>query len=286
MKLLTVLPMLIVASSPAAAMPDAGVAEMQLRALNHRYITALAAADADSITALSSENLQITSRDGAWLDRAEFLELLRSTPAAQAASNQDVRIRLFGTVALVHGLLSTGSAPLVRYTDVYHWQHGGWVLVHSQHTSLREGASRATQSGAPLSIKPWQGQDPAGDVDTRLRTLNEHYVRAYREADVSWYDAHLSADYVVVNGDGSLSDRAAALRDFSQPSFATHMRSFPVGRVHVRLFDDVALIRAENDYEMKDGRRGVSRYTDIWQRQSDGRWLCIAAHITPFKLPG
>jgi ketosteroid isomerase-like protein len=89
---------------------------------------------------------------------------------------------------------------------------------------------------------------------------------------------------VVVNGDGSLHDRAAALARFAQPTFATSMTSFPVGKVTVRRFGDVALIHAENAYELKDGRKGVSRYTDIWH-QRDGRWLCIAAHITVHKAP-
>jgi uncharacterized protein (TIGR02246 family) len=110
-------------------------------------------------------------------------------------------------------------------------------------------------------------------------------VRAFREADVSWYDAHLSPDYVVINGDGSFKDRAQALADFARPTFATHMKSFPVDRVRVRRFGDLALIHAQNAYEMKDGRQGVSRYTDIWHKQSDGRWRCVAAHITAHQSP-
>ena len=50
-------------------------------------------------------------------------------------------------------------------------------------------------------------------------------------------------------------------------------------------FGDIALIHAENAYERKDRRRGVNRYTDIWRKQADGRWLCIAAHITTHKAP-
>ena len=52
-----------------------------------------------------------------------------------------------------------------------------------------------------------------------------------------------------------------------------------------RRFGDIALIHAENAYERKDRRRGVNRYTDIWRKQADGRWLCIAAHITTHKAP-
>jgi ketosteroid isomerase-like protein len=54
--------------------------------------------------------------------------------------------------------------------------------------------------------------------------------------------------------------------------------------VQVRRHGDIALIHAANCYELKDGRRGESRYTDIWHRQ-DGRWRCIAAHITSHRAP-
>ena len=109
-------------------------------------------------------------------------------------------------------------------------------------------------------------------------------MKAFREADVGWYDAHLAPDYVVISGDGSFHDRAAALANFAKPSFATYMKSFPVDKVTIRRFGDVALINAENAYEMKDGRTGVSRYTDIWHLHG-GRWRCVAAHITVHKAP-
>lgn len=108
---------------------------------------------------------------------------------------------------------------------------------------------------------PWQGKDPAGNDLAVLRQLNESYVRAFREADVAWYDAHLAPDFVVVNNDGSYHDRARALAEFAEPFFATYMRSFPVDKVRIR------------------------RFGDVWRKQADGRWLCIAAHITTHKPP-
>lgn len=52
--------------------------------------------------------------------------------------------------------------------------------------------------------------------------------------------------------------------------------------VRIRIFDDVAIIHAENAYELKDGRKGINRYTDIWRKQ-DGTWKFISAHINTFK---
>jgi uncharacterized protein (TIGR02246 family) len=157
-------------------------------------------------------------------------------------------------------------------------------LVSAQNTPLQNAVAVSQQTGTASAHSPWQGEDPIGDDLDVLTALNQNYVKAFRDADVGWYDAHLAPDYVVTSGDGSFHDRTAALANFAKPTFVTHFRSFPVERVSVRRFDDVALIHAENAYELKDSRRGVSRYTDIWHKR-DGRWLCIAAHITVLKAP-
>ena len=71
---------------------------------------------------------------------------------------------------------------------------------------------------------------------------------------------------------------------FALPTFARTMASFPVDNVQVRRHGDIALIHAANCFELKDGRRGESRYTDIWHRQH-GRWQCVSAHITEQQQP-
>jgi len=67
-------------------------------------------------------------------------------------------------------------------------------------------------------------------------------------------------------------------------TFAEHFRDFPVGEVNVRRFGDVALIEAENACEMKDGRRGISRYVDI-RHQAGRHRKRVSAHITAFQAP-
>jgi ketosteroid isomerase-like protein len=131
----------------------------------------------------------------------------------------------------------------------------------------------------------WRGQDPAGDDLAVLSALNEHCVRSFRESDVAWYDTHLALDFVVISSDGSYKDRAAALAAFALPTFAETLQSFPVERVQVRQFGNLAVIHSSKVYALKDGRTGESRYTDIWRRRG-GQWRCVAAHITAHTSPG
>ena len=275
-------------AAQAEPVPSALVADAQLRAINHRFVDAFVVPNPDFLSALTADDFVLTDSDGSWHDRASFLTRLRQPRGLRGASYDDVRVRLFGPVALVHGvfqgLRADGQLHRVRYTDVYVWSGEAWRLVSGQNTPIGAGVALALQQGQAPARAPWQGRDPVGDDAHVLHTLNDQYVQAFREADVAWYDAHLAPDYVVVSGNGSWQDRGAALAHFAKTTFADHIRSFPVGRVTVRRFADVALIHAENDYEMKDGRRGISRYTDIWH-WTDGRWVCVAAHITVHKAP-
>lgn len=276
------------AAAQAAPVPPAALAEAQLRALNHRFVNAFVVPDGPGMDALTADDFVLTAGDGQWHGRAAFLAHMGRPTTLAGAWSDDLRVRLFGPVALLHGvfqgLQADGQMQTVRYTDVYVWSGQAWRLVSAQNTPVKPGVALAQRQGPAPAIPRWQGHDPTGDDLAVLHALNEQYVQAFRQADVAWYDAHLAPDYLVVSGDGSWQDRAAALGDFAKPTFATHIRSFPVGRVTIRRFDEVALIHAENDYEMKDGRKGISRYTDIWQRIG-GRWWCVAAHITVHKAP-
>ena len=257
-----------------------------LTSLHGHVAAAVHAQTVDLDAALVGADFRMLAADGSRVDRAALLAAAgrpqrRSETTAVAS---DVRVRLFASTALVHALVDDGGPRRLRTTDVFHWDGDRWWLVGAQATPLREGVAATLQAGTAPEHAPWQGSDPVGDAADVLRRLNERYVQSYREADVGWYDAHLAPDYVVTNGDGSFVDRAGALSAFARSTFATHMRSFPVDQVVIRRFGELALIEAENAYELKDGRTGISRYGDIWQ-VAQGRWRCVSAHITAAKLP-
>lgn len=277
-----------VVAGAAQPVPAPDIAEAQLRAINHRFVSVTVDVDGDLMEDLTHQDFLLTDSDGAWRGRAEFVAHMRRQPPLPTGRSEGMRVRLFGPVALVQGVFTgpdrTGRLARMRYTDVHVWSDAAWRLVSVQNTPLADGVEVEARTAPAPAPAAWKGRDPSADDVSVLRALNARYVKAFRDADVPWYGAHLAPDYVMVSGDGALWDRAAALSRFAQPSFANAMRSFGLDKVTVRRFHDVALIHAENAYQLKDGRKGVSRYTDIWHKQ-DGRWLCIAAHISVYKAP-
>jgi uncharacterized protein (TIGR02246 family) len=278
----------------ATALPDPTVpasdwtARAQLRTINHRFIDAFREPAVEFMDNLTDTNFLLTTARGEWLERSAHLSRMSTRSGLVGVSYDGVSIRHFGDVALVHGtfegLDASGGTMRVRYTDAYRHDGDEWRLVSAQNTPLQDSAPLELIRGTMPVHAPWQGEDPKGDDLAVLTELNERYVQAFRESDVAWYAAHLAPDYVVIQPDGSMLDRAAALQAFARPVFATRMRSFPVDQVRIRRFGDVALIHAQNDYELLDGREGISRYTDIWVKR-EGRWTCVAAHLTTYKAP-
>ena len=110
-----------------------------------------------------------------------------------------------------------------------------------------------------------------------LTGLNEAYVRAVATSNVAWFDQHLTPDFLNSNPDGTLVDRSGFLAQIAKPIAIQGLRCEDV---RVRILGDTALIHARTVYTKPDGNPGAGRYTDIWMRQADGRWMCVAAHVT------
>ena len=109
-----------------------------------------------------------------------------------------------------------------------------------------------------------------------LEALNRHYIRSVQESDVRWFDEHLAPDFLNTNPDGSLVDRAGFLKQIAPPCPVANL---DIEDVRIRIFGETAIIHARTTYKKGSGQPGAGRYTDIWAR-SDGRWRCVAAHVT------
>ncbi|HTO74984.1 MAG TPA: nuclear transport factor 2 family protein [Thermoanaerobaculia bacterium] len=111
-----------------------------------------------------------------------------------------------------------------------------------------------------------------------IRRLNRGYIAAYMEADVGWYRRHLARDFVCIESDGSVQTRAKFLAAASQePDVA----AYRLASVRVRFYGGgaVALVQATGRFTRPDGRRGTSRYTDVYVRKN-GSWKVVSAQIT------
>jgi GNAT superfamily N-acetyltransferase len=109
-----------------------------------------------------------------------------------------------------------------------------------------------------------------------LNQLNDGYIRSVARSDVRWFDEHLTDDFLNSNPDGTLVDRAGFLAQIARPLAVSDLGCEDV---RIRVVGETAIIHARTVYRKPGGQAAAGRYTDIWQRRQ-GRWVCIAAHVT------
>ena len=113
------------------------------------------------------------------------------------------------------------------------------------------------------------------DVET-LKQLNHDYVQSFLNSDAKRYDELIAENFICIEPNGQLVDRATFLEQAAKPVTAEY---FHVEDVEIRIFGDFAQIMARTPYRYPSGREGVSRYIDCWMKR-DGQWKAISAQIT------
>lgn len=117
-------------------------------------------------------------------------------------------------------------------------------------------------------------------LEQRLKALNEQYIRSILASDVDWFRVHLADEFVCIESDATLVDKAAFLARTAEPSTTA---SYHLDEVTVRCYGDAALVRATGSWVATNGKRGISRYVDVYARL-DGEWRVVSAQIT--RPPG
>jgi ketosteroid isomerase-like protein len=108
----------------------------KLQALNENYVRSVAESDVRWFDENLSQDFLNTNPDASLVDRAGFLARIAQPVGVTGLRPEDVNIRLFGDVAIIHARTiytkPDGSAGAGRYTDIWARQGGRWVCVAAQ----------------------------------------------------------------------------------------------------------------------------------------------------------
>ena len=109
-----------------------------VRNLNDDYIAAVRASDVKRFREILAEDFLNTNPDGTLVDKAGFLAQIAKPLALANFEAHDVRIRVLGDAAIVHGRTTytkpDGQAASGRYTDIWARIDGRWLAVAAQVT--------------------------------------------------------------------------------------------------------------------------------------------------------
>src|SRR3954451_17847204 len=114
-----------------------------LTALNRDYTASVQKGDVKRFEEMLADDFMCSTPDGSLLDKAEYLELTAQPVTISGLVAEDVRIRLLGDFAIIHGRFNShrgiGKQRRGRYTDNYARRDGTWVAVSAHYNLDRDG---------------------------------------------------------------------------------------------------------------------------------------------------
>jgi ketosteroid isomerase-like protein len=101
--------------------------------LNDDYIRSVATSDVKRFGELLSEDFLNSNPDGSLVDKAQFLAQIAKLASVSGLRAEDVRIRVMGDFAIIHGRTTyvkpDGQQGAGRYTDMWSLRDGRWTCV-------------------------------------------------------------------------------------------------------------------------------------------------------------
>jgi ketosteroid isomerase-like protein len=111
-----------------------------LSELNDVYLESVKMGDVERFREILADDFVCSAADGSVLDKAQFLELTAGPRTLRYLGGTDIRIRLFGEVAIIHAATTyttmEGREGRGRYTDIWAKREGVWRAVAAHVTRL------------------------------------------------------------------------------------------------------------------------------------------------------
>jgi ketosteroid isomerase-like protein len=117
---------------------DAARDRDELTRLNLDYVNSVQRSDVARFDQILAPEFYCSNPDGTLVDRAAFLQQTARPVTITELRPEDVKIRLFGDVAIIHAATHyrtpDGAVRRGRYTDVWARQGGRWLAVSAHVT--------------------------------------------------------------------------------------------------------------------------------------------------------
>src|ERR1700751_52735 len=114
-----------------------------LTALNRDFVASVQKGNVKRLEEILADDFMISNPDGSLLDKAEFFKLTAKPVTISGLVAEDVRTRLLGDFAIIHGRFNCrwadGKQRRGRYTDNYARRDGTWVAVSAHYNLDQDG---------------------------------------------------------------------------------------------------------------------------------------------------
>jgi ketosteroid isomerase-like protein len=262
--------LVLIAMSAMAQSP--GAAEKELLSIQKQWADARVKPDIAYLEHLYAKEFRVQDIRGDVNSREDDIAMFREhriTP--QFVRDEDMNVRVYGETAVVTGIENVGgtygSGPRkgqfaqfsIRFSNVFVRRDGRWQLV------LHHGTA----------IPPPQAKsNDAATVDL-IKKLENERIQAGVRKDIAFIDAATAAEYVQIDWDGKVLDKAATLARIKSSNI--QLQSNTIDEINVRVYGDTAVVHGlatrKGTMDGKDISTAV-RYTRVYVNR-EGRWQVV-----------
>lgn len=142
-----------------------------------------------------------------------------------------------------------------------------------------------TQLFAQLNSGKQSVTNKMADDHAQLSALNHQFIQNFLNNDTMAHNKIIYKDFVCILGNGSVINRDDYMKGWAHGYELSGYTSFTMQNEQIRIFGNMALVRAETPYTIvKDGKEisATTVYTDTYIKL-DGRWWCVQVQLTPKK---
>ena len=130
-------------------------------------------------------------------------------------------------------------------------------------------------------------QEPAPDTAelAKLSRINAQFIKNFLKQDAASHDKIIHNDFVCIESTGQIIPREVYLKNWATDFENSGYSSFNYEDEVIRIFGNIALVRAKTVYTRNEqGKitKGYTIYTDTYLKENN-EWKCIQVQITPVK---
>jgi ketosteroid isomerase-like protein len=234
----------------------------ELRRLETSWLTANLNNDQSWLAQFSTRKLAVLPPQSDEIeDRADAVNNLTAT----TLQPKEMKVRISGTISLLTNDASENRS--YYFLDTFNKIRGKWQVIAS--------------SISPTEVVRVSGRR---QTENELLKLENEWARAETAKDISLLSKILSPEFIGTSETGKVRSRQEWIDDSHQESLKSAIKS----ELQVRVMNDslaiVTGVKITAGSE-KDGREigHVDRFTDTWSKNAEGRWQCVASHVTRFQ---
>ena len=127
------------------------------------------------------------------------------------------------------------------------------------------------------------GAKAAGGVAQALTDMENQWAKASKAGDGDAIGAMLSADFVMLDSDGSMHGKADVVARTKKSKWVTN----EIGDLKVVVHGDSAIVTGSWTGKRTDANGKAvdakERWADTWVKTADGKWQCVASAAAPMK---